>query len=317
VSAELSVRTTEAEARETPWPSVTAVIPTRNRPELLTRSAEAILAQDYPGELKILVVVDHTRGDVDVPDFTDPRIRVINNDRTPGLAGGRNTGTLAADTDLIAFCDDDDVWMPGKLRTQVEALERSPEAAISTTAIEVDFEGHRKARLVGAEVTHDLLCRRRLVMVHSSSVVAWRRRLLGDLGLQDETIPGHSTEDWDLQLRASAHGSIAHIDQPLVLVKWWAQSFFATDWDTKIKALKWMLDHHPGIGSSREGAGRVYGQLAFAYASQHQRREALGWIWRTLLKRPIEPRAYLALLVVLGVPPWAILKPLHRRGHGV
>ena len=50
MSAELSVRTTGDEWRESPWPSVTAVIPTRNRPELLTRSAEAILARSGRAE---------------------------------------------------------------------------------------------------------------------------------------------------------------------------------------------------------------------------------------------------------------------------
>ena len=53
-----------------------------------------------------------------------PRVRVITNTRTPGLAGARNTGILDATGDLVAFCDDDDEWLPGKLAAQVEALRR-------------------------------------------------------------------------------------------------------------------------------------------------------------------------------------------------
>jgi glycosyltransferase involved in cell wall biosynthesis len=316
VSAESDYQT--AAATTTDWPSVTAVLPTRNRPELLARAVAAVLAQDYPGEINVIVVVDQADPDAELPSFDDPRVLVVTNERSPGLAGARNTGTLTATTDLIAFCDDDDTWRPGKLRAQVDALHRTPAASISTTAIEIDFDGKRTVRLLGSDtVTYDRLSRRRLVMLHSSSVVAWRSELTGDLGLQDERIPGHSTEDWDLQLRAASKGPIAHVDEPLVIVQWWPQSFFATDWNTKIAALTWMLDNHAGIRNTREGSARVYGQIGFAHASQGNRRQAVRWAMKTIGRRPIEPRAYLTLAVAAGVPPSAILRPLHKLGHGV
>ena len=42
-------------------PSVTAVVPTRNRPALLARAVRAILDQQYDGDLDILIVVDQRR----------------------------------------------------------------------------------------------------------------------------------------------------------------------------------------------------------------------------------------------------------------
>src|SRR6185437_462884 len=45
-------------APDRPWPSVSAVISTRDRPQLLERAIESIAAQDYPGELEIVVVFD-------------------------------------------------------------------------------------------------------------------------------------------------------------------------------------------------------------------------------------------------------------------
>ena len=44
---------------------------------------------------------------------------------------------LALDTELIAFCDDDDRWLPGKLCAQVEALSRDPEAEMASCGIVV------------------------------------------------------------------------------------------------------------------------------------------------------------------------------------
>ena len=72
-----------------------------------------MLAQDYPGQLRVVVVYDRAEPDAE----PNGSVTVLVNDRTPGLAGARNTGIVALETDLVAFCDDDDVWRPGKLRS--------------------------------------------------------------------------------------------------------------------------------------------------------------------------------------------------------
>ena len=56
----------------------------------------------------------------------------------PGLAGARNTGIVSLDTDLVAFCDDDDQWAPGKLRQQVHALRQRPAAEVEQARVVVD-----------------------------------------------------------------------------------------------------------------------------------------------------------------------------------
>ena len=59
----------------------------------------------------------------------------MTNERTPGLAGGRNTGILAGTAPLVAFCDDDDEWLPTKVEKQVEALTADPAAITAVTGI--------------------------------------------------------------------------------------------------------------------------------------------------------------------------------------
>ena len=107
----------------TAWPSVGVVLPTRNRPEQLRAALAAVLAQDYPGELRAIIVHDRSEPD---QSLAGAAVQVVRNSRTPGLAGARNTGVLALATGLVAFCDDDDQWLPGKLRSQVEALAARP-----------------------------------------------------------------------------------------------------------------------------------------------------------------------------------------------
>ncbi|MGB9377704.1 MAG: glycosyltransferase family A protein [Mycobacteriales bacterium] len=301
-------------------PSVGVVIPTYNRPELMRGAVRAVLAQHYPGELKILVVYDR----VD-PDPTTARteggrtVEVMANSRTPGLAGSRNTGILALDTDLVAFCDDDDEWLPGKLAAQVEVLLARPVAELCTCGILVDFDGTTNPRLAGTDtVTHEQLLRSRMAMLHSSTVLLRRRAIVDDIGLVDEQIPGGQNEDWDLLLRASQRHSIVHVDQPLVRVRWGRTSFFAQQWQTKIDSLEWMLDRHPDIGTNRVGSARVYGQLAFAHACLRDGAAARRWAWLALRRHPREWRAGVALIVSTRlVSGPAVLRVLHKFGRGV
>ena len=87
----------------------------------LRAALDAVLGQDYPGQLRVIVVYDRAEPVLKPNDS----MAVLVNDRTPGLAGARNTGIVKLDTDLVAFCDDD-VWQPGKLRKQVWALRARP-----------------------------------------------------------------------------------------------------------------------------------------------------------------------------------------------
>src|ERR1700710_923264 len=124
------------------WPLVSAVIPTMNRPQLLRRAVQSVIDQDYPGPIECLVVYDGT--DPVMPEV-QPRdgrtVRVLVNNRTRGLAGNRNTGYLAATGELVGSCDDDDEWLPGKLRAQVELLRAQPEASAAAAGLLYHYRG--------------------------------------------------------------------------------------------------------------------------------------------------------------------------------
>jgi glycosyltransferase involved in cell wall biosynthesis len=301
------------------WPSVCALIPTRNRPALLRRAVDAILSQDYAGSLDVLIILDQTEAQEALGSIgPSPQIHILENTRSAGLAGARNTGILASSADLVAFCDDDDVWLPGKLRRQVEALLAAPDATLATCAVEVDYDDHRTVRRAGTSlVTHADLIPSRMSMLHSSTFVARRSRLVDDVGIIDEQAPGSHNEDWDLLLRASRHHPIVNVDDPLVRIQWSTGSFFSHAWEEKISSLKWMLDRHPEIATSRVGAGRVYGQIAFATAATGDRQGALRWATRALRRSWREPRAYIAVAVAAGVPGDLVMRELHKRGRGI
>ncbi|WP_433021601.1 glycosyltransferase family 2 protein [Kribbella sp. CA-294648] len=300
--------------------AVTVVIPTRDRPALLRRAIAAIAAQDCSGPVDVVVVHDGTEPDTALPaEFPQLPITVLENNRTPGLAGSRNTGILATTAPWVAFCDDDDVWLDGKLSAQLAALESDQGAEFCSCSIRVRFGDSLSDRVAGQNrISHQDLLRSRMAMAHSSTFVVARAALLGTIGLLDESIPGSQNEDWDLLLRASSRRPIVHVDSPLVEVLWGRTSFFGRQWETKIDSLEWMLDRYPAIGASGPGAARVYGQLAFASASLGERRRAVGWAIRSVRARWCEPRAFIALAVAGGVvSSETVLDRLHRHGRGV
>jgi glycosyltransferase involved in cell wall biosynthesis len=305
----------------TQWPAIGVVVPTRDRPELLTRALAAIAEQDYEGPIRILVVYDQAEPDRRRESAGDRPVQVLANARTPGLAGARNTGIEAIDAELVAFCDDDDVWVPNKLRDQVTALRHHPEAELVTCAIEVQYEDRRSIRLAGQDiVTVDDLARSRMAMLHSSGFLVRRSALIDParVGLVAEDAPGSQNEDWDLLLRAARRHPILHVDEPLVRVLWGRSSFYAYEYATKISSLRWMMARHPEIKGCPPGAARVYGQLACWSAAAGNRAEAWKWTRETVRANWREPRAAIALAALTGaVKVERVLSTLHKHGHGI
>ena len=300
----------------TRWPSVGVVIPTRDRPEQLARAIEAVAAQDYPGAVRTVVVYDQATPDYLLARAGERPVMVLVNTRTPGLAGARNTGIVTLDTDLVAFCDDDDAWSPAKLRRQVTEL---GDGEFATCAMNVRYDGHVTPRLAGLDrVTLAHLVRSRMAMLHASSFLIRREAFGAGLGLVAEDAPGSQNEDWDLLLRAARRGPIRHVDEPLIEVAWGRASFFAHQYDTKITSLRWMMARHPEIGHDGVGAGRVYGQLACWSAATGNRRDAWRWTKAAMRCNWREPRAAIALAAVTGVVKVeSVLGALHRRGRGI
>ena len=107
-------------------PTVSAVIPTRNRPELVLRAVYSALKQTFQ-DLEVLVVIDG-------PDsatltalqlVSDRRLRVIALPDPVGACIARNSGVRAAHGKWVAFLDDDDEWLPEKIVKQLALATKS------------------------------------------------------------------------------------------------------------------------------------------------------------------------------------------------
>ncbi|WP_159943880.1 MULTISPECIES: glycosyltransferase [unclassified Nocardiopsis] len=312
-------RAPEADRTPAAWPEVTVVVPTRDRPELLRRTLRAIAEQDYPGRITTIVVFDNDQPDPSLARAEGRRpVRVVTNTLTPGLAGARNTGLLAADTDLVAFCDDDDTWLAGKLRAQVRVMLDEPGTEMVCCGIRVVYDRAESVRTLDrTSVTFGDLLGSRLTELHPSTFLIRRRAMIGGCGTVSEEIPGSYAEDYELLLRLARRGPIRNIPEPGVRVLWHRRSHFSGRWRTIATALRWLLDRYPEFALVPRGYARVAGQIAFAEAAAGNRGAALRWIAATVRHRPAEARAHLALMVVCGVPAGWIMRALHLRGRGL
>ncbi|MRK00714.1 MULTISPECIES: glycosyltransferase family 2 protein [Aeromicrobium] len=280
-------------------PPITAVVPTHRRPELMRRAVQSIVDQTYSGPIEIIVVFDACEPELPAVETSPLRVlRAVTNDRVRGLAGARNTGILAASHEFVAFLDDDDHWLPGKLEAQMAVFAAHPEVGLVGTAMEVDDGRRTHQRPVPLTVvTHDDLVRDRIAGLHSSSFVFRRSVLVDTVGMIDEELPGAYGEDYDVLLTTSQVAPIRLVNEPLVSVRWSGQSFFYGRWAQYAEGLTYLLDKHPGLREDPAALARMSSQIGFALAAAGRRREARPWLRRALGARRHDVRAWLGLLI--------------------
>jgi glycosyltransferase involved in cell wall biosynthesis len=299
-------------------PIVSVVMATRNRPKLLRRAVASVFAQQSIAPIEVVLVYDGTEIDELLDLERGPHLlRAVQNSRTPGLAGARNTGILEATSDLVAFCDDDDEWKPTKLAAQLPLFD-DPAVVLAATGIEIHSAGGRHARLSPATVQLEDLLRSRITELHPSSFIVRAAALRGELGLVDEELPASYGEDYDLLLRAAKVGRVVAVPEAHTVIHWDRTSYFSEKWQGIADGLSYLLAKHPEFDRSGVGQARIEGQIAFAHGALGDRPRARSWARRAIGHDVRQPRAYLAMLVGMGVVSGeTVVAALNRRGRGM
>lgn len=204
-----------------PLPLVSVVVPTRDRTRELLQTLTAILAQQV--DMEVLLIEDGSKGAAGAVTrrVGDSRIRLIRNLGCRGAAATRNVGIQAARGRWLAFCDDDDLWAPGKLVAQLDALAEAGAGWSCTAGVTVDAHlqivGHQRPN----QETLRLLRSTNTIPGGGSSVVA-DAGLVCAAGGFDENLS--NAEDWDLWIRLAKRSELAIVDRPLLAYREWPQS---------------------------------------------------------------------------------------------
>lgn len=202
-------------------PSVSIVVPTRNRGHLLPRLLHNLGQQeltDAYGDFEIVVVDDASTDDTEavLSRWKDARVRVLRHEHKTGVAQARNDGTAAARGRWVAWCDDDDLWAPFKLRLQLDALADSPGSGwCNGGAAQVNEALQVQAFSTCPAPGHvlDLMVRTNIVTGGGSGVLA-DRELVESLGGFSRDLSIYA--DWEFWARLAEASPLAVVDAPLV-----------------------------------------------------------------------------------------------------
>jgi glycosyltransferase involved in cell wall biosynthesis len=303
------------------YPLVSVAVPTRGRPELLRLTITSIVEQDYEGAIEVVVVHDKEDADPTLSELGRRRrtVRAVTNDGAPGLAGARNTGLRLTTGEIVASCDDDDLWHPGKIRKQVHRLLADPELLAVGTGIRLVMSPDHVVDWPGKDelVSHQRLLGSRVKELHSSTL-AMRRVAFDKAGEYDESLPNGYAEDYDWLLRASRVGRVGVVTEPLADIRKDVPSWFRDRADTTVEAFEYLLDKHQDLRTHRRGHARILGQIAYAHATAGRRRVALRTVVRALSRYPLAPQAWLAFIGATSrVDPSRVLKMARTFGRGV
>jgi glycosyltransferase involved in cell wall biosynthesis len=225
-------------------PLVSVIIPTYNRAGIIGRTIDNILEQTYRN-LELIVVDDGSTDDTQarLKAYGD-RIRVIQqNNAGPGAA--RNRGAEAAQGDIIAFQDSDDLWKPTKLERQVALLERDrslPCCLCNVLMRVVDGKSYTSFEhsLIKLEREEGLwlnvldVLATRFVLFNQAAAI--RRDAFERIGGFPEDL--RYMEDYDLPLRLAMEGSWAFIREPLVVYGEGSPASFSEEAKKNASALK-------------------------------------------------------------------------------
>lgn len=188
--------------------TISAIVPTCDRPILLERALRSIVAQEcLPTE--IIVVDDTGEGHENVTrralescGLAD--VRVVANANAKGVSGARNTGAEIATGELLAFLDDDDEWLGSYLR-EVVALFDSNDIDVVCTDLLCRFEDglDRPGKAAPDTLAPELFLTRNPGLIGSNLVI--RRLLYRDTGGFDESLL--TSEDMEFGFRLSLPGN--------------------------------------------------------------------------------------------------------------
>jgi glycosyltransferase involved in cell wall biosynthesis len=199
-------------------PPVTVVIPAYNAEDFLAEAIDSVLAQEYDGPIEVIVVDDGSTDRTAEVAEGYPEVRLFRQ-ANQGPAVARNVAIEAANGEVIALLDSDDLMLPGRLVRQVDYLLEDPEAGavmglhdlqVSPGVAVPTWLLTQAGIKVGGDAQSDSILGRYV----TATLTTWRRTF-DEVGLYDPSFRYAEDVDWLIRLM-DAGQRIGTIDEPLI-----------------------------------------------------------------------------------------------------
>ena len=211
---------------------VSIVVPVYNGEQYLEQTVESILNQDYHNIELILIDDGSSDKSAEIMrklEKSDARIRPFYN-QNGGVADARNFGIAQANAELIAFCDQDDLWLPTKLTKQIPLFENPKVGLVYCGAIadakmhNVQGKSNFKTKKRGD--VFDLLILGNLL---TCCTAVARKSALLQAGNFDEDRALMGVDDWHLWLKLAFVCQFDYVEEHLAVHVFHGDNYSSND----------------------------------------------------------------------------------------
>ena len=257
-------------------PLVSVIVTTYNRKKLLKETINSILDQTYQN-FELIVVDNYSNYDFlsHIKTFDDNRINAYQNANDGIIAVNRNVGIKKAKGEYIAFCDDDDLWLPLKLEKQIKIIKDNNLKGVGSLMLR--FNGNKiygnknSYRKYVDYFNFDDVLKKNMSVPLSSLLIK------NDGNLFDENYKLTNVEDWDFQIRLLKDGGfIGKINQPLI--KYRVSDLGYTE--KKLNSI-YLLSNYKNYFTEVEynkSLSRYYKMIGFGYMLNGNKKEAINFL---------------------------------------
>jgi glycosyltransferase involved in cell wall biosynthesis len=306
---------------------VSIILPTFKRPDKLERAINSVIKQTY-SYWELIIIDDNPPNSKDRQKtnsfmaryIDDKRFIYIKNEQNLGGALSRNEGIKKANGSYIAFLDDDDEYLPEKIKKQVLLFSNSKFenlGLIYCKSKKIDetgkIIGYSMVKAKGNMIKHHLIRN-----TASSSAIMIKKSVLDKIGGFKNLIMG---QEYDLMLRIFSLGYTAdYIDEVLVTYHIHNDERISTS-DKMINGLDELYKiKKPFLNLLSNKEKRNLHLLHFlnkfrVYLSQDKKNKAFKYILLSIYSNPLNIRGYLELLnLIIGNKKTLVFKAfLHKQ----
>jgi len=209
-------------------PTVSVIIPCFNGKYYIADAISSAYSQHNIEAIEVIVVDD---GSIDgsweelekLRDTRFPNLRILSHPERAnlGVSASRYSGLLAASGNYVAFLDADDVFLPGKLEAQLQAMEANPHVVLCHTAAQVIgdlsqadfFESVFQANPLGP---YDFRAQKDYLIRHGICNSSALVRAEALRPIRFAITQAFQFEDWLCWCLLAARGPFLFLDRPLV-----------------------------------------------------------------------------------------------------
>ncbi len=287
-------------------PLVTAVITTyKRKKEVIGRAVKSVADQTY-ANLELIIVNDNREDeegkgysamltDAAAPFFERDKdaLRIVKTeDGKHGAQAARNTGIHLAKGEYIAFLDDDDEWLPAKIKKQVEFMKLHPDTGMCfcrgwriNEAYDPPYINDFQGDAFCTEVSYKRLLRGDNIGTTSQALIP--KTTFEKVGEFDEKLPAR--QDYEMWIRIAKSLPVRGLDEHLFnYYKNGVGEQITKSWDKCIKGHTLLYQKYKtDIDADRQAKFNVIFYLAHYYMCKGDKKAMVRYYVNSFFISPI------------------------------